>query len=47
MDTLTEHLRKIAKDRQVKLKKKLGAKGYSEYMRNLSLKRKKKKTKKV
>lgn len=43
MDTLKSHLSKIAKDRQETLRKKLGKKGYSEYMRNISLKKKKKK----
>ena len=39
MDTLKEHLRKIARDRQAKLKKKLGKKKYSEYMSSISKRR--------
>lgn len=43
MDSLKKHLIKIAKERQEKLRKKLGKKGYSDYMRSISLKKKTKK----
>lgn len=42
MDALKKHLTKIAKNRQEALRKKLGKKGYSAYMRAISLKKKNK-----
>lgn len=42
MDTLREHLRKIATDRQKALKKKLGPTKYRKSMQKMSRKRKKK-----
>lgn len=42
MNALTKHLKKIAKNRQESLRKKLGKKGYSAHMRAISLKKKKK-----
>lgn len=43
MDALKKHLTKIAKDRQEKLRKKLGKEAYSAAMRAISLQKKKKK----
>lgn len=43
MDALKKHLIKIAKDRQEKLREKLGKEAYSAAMQAISLQKKKKK----
>lgn len=44
MDSLTKHLTKIAKNRQKKLREKLGEEAYSKLMGSISLQKKKKKS---